>query len=346
VEVEKAPEEGIPRVPGFAQGARILSRDCRVIKYVGRSLRSFVALPAPPLRQFIDHYEGEEFDGTDYPARYGPRLLRFPIEFVELTICYDGTSYLMENERRRLHAGSIIEGEHDIRTPFFVDNCPTSNKQVHIKFKPGGFFAIFGVRDGEMRNSFFGTDEILGNQTKQLEDRMNDPLTIGERVEVLDRFFTKKLCARRNEACIPITTAAVNLIVARKGALRISDLSKELFISRRTLQREFVNRIGLSPKEIARIVRFKSVLDRLLSAERVDWFELVQSYGYYDQSHLIEEFRNATTFSPEYFLRENGKSIVKFRGMLFLLRRQSELRDPHLQGLLKDAMRSEPKEKL
>ena len=117
---------------------------------------------------------------------------------------------------------------------------------------------------------------------------------------------------------------------------------RELGVSKRTLERQFMNHAGLTPKEFSRVVRFKGVLNKILSADKIDWSDLAQSCGYYDQAHLIDEFRAATTFSPERFLQEKGKTIVKFRTVLFILK-PSAVMPPSYKNLMDETIESEEK---
>jgi AraC-like DNA-binding protein len=57
--------------------------------------------------------------------------------------------------------------------------------------------------------------------------------------------------------------------------------------------------VGLSPKSLARVHRFRGALALLDKANgEVPWTELADACGFYDQSHLINEFRRFTGFSP------------------------------------------------
>jgi len=69
-------------------------------------------------------------------------------------------------------------------------------------------------------------------------------------------------------------------------------------------QRLFLERTGLSPKEMARVARLRSVLAQLASDARADWADLANAFGYADQAHLIHEFQALTGKSPARYLGE------------------------------------------
>ena len=286
-------------------------------KYVGPFLKSAVVLPSAGLRDYIDFYSCNEFDIMQFPSQHLPSMLLLPRTRVWMTFGYNDIPYLVEQTGKNFQSHSIVLGEQNIQNHYYIDKCPKLNKQIDVIFKPGGFYKFFGIYDGEVGNDCFRADEVVGNQIRCIEEQFKDLKSMGDRVRLLDRFFAERLKFMRRE--INTTLIAMRLIVANRGNMKVKELSKELSISNRTLERQFMNRIGLSPKEFLRVVRFKSVLNKILSLNSIDWLDLVQSHGYYDQSHLIEEFKSATTFSPQSFLDQKGKSILKFRGLLILL---------------------------
>ena len=79
----------------------------------------------------------------------------------------------------------------------------------------------------------------------------------------------------------------------------IEDLATQTGFTRKHLGNLFQQQVGLSPKSLARIHRFRGALALLNSGDgQVPWAELAEQCGYYDQSHLINEFRRFTGFSP------------------------------------------------
>lgn len=59
----------------------------------------------------------------------------------------------------------------------------------------------------------------------------------------------------------------------------------------RTLQRAFADRVGVSPRMLRSIVRFRVVFDRVLGDEAPTWLEAGLEAGYFDQPQLARDFR-------------------------------------------------------
>lgn len=74
-------------------------------------------------------------------------------------------------------------------------------------------------------------------------------------------------------------------------------------VERRTLERLFRDSVGFSPKRLCRIVRFQRVL-REVRLRPQAWVDIAVRCGYFDQAHLIRDFRELSGDSPAVFLRD------------------------------------------
>lgn len=92
---------------------------------------------------------------------------------------------------------------------------------------------------------------------------------------------------------------AVLKIQAAPELPRIEALAAELHASQRNLRRVFHEVVGMTPKAYARIVRFQHALRAARETRaQLDWSEIASRTGYYDQSHLIADFRALTGSTP------------------------------------------------
>lgn len=85
-----------------------------------------------------------------------------------------------------------------------------------------------------------------------------------------------------------------------RGQLRIHDLATDLGLSRSYLNKRFDEQIGLSPKTVARILRFRHAA-QLITASTARLGPIADACGYSDQSHLDREFRALADCTPTEF---------------------------------------------
>jgi AraC-like DNA-binding protein len=191
-----------------------------------------------------------------------------------------------------LLAGQISRG---------ITIMPTGNVRLFgVRLRPTGAFMISGIRQAELMDKLPCLDEIFGNKGKDLEDAINTSADVPEMASAVEDFVLSALSHRKHAADAAGT--ACDIIAQRKGAVPVSSLAKELGRSERSLERDFREHVGLSPKLFARIVRFQTAVRQIENATEQKMIEAALASGYFDQPHMIRDFREFAGKSPlEYF---------------------------------------------
>jgi len=78
--------------------------------------------------------------------------------------------------------------------------------------------------------------------------------------------------------------------------METSELAFTCGLSTRQLQRRFKAEVGIGPKLLARIQRFQRIFWALESSP--EWVQVALQCGYYDQAHLIRDFRDFSGAAP------------------------------------------------
>lgn len=94
----------------------------------------------------------------------------------------------------------------------------------------------------------------------------------------------------------------------------ITDIEGEFFVSPRTLQRQFIKRVGTSPKRLERIIRVNRVWESIKSGAGIDYQNIVYKGRYYDQSHFIREFKEITGETPDRFFKRDLSNVKIMSG--------------------------------
>jgi AraC-like DNA-binding protein len=89
-----------------------------------------------------------------------------------------------------------------------------------------------------------------------------------------------------------------------RGRLGVESLARTLGLSSRHLRRSFTSSVGMSPKSVARTIRFHRALAATDAMRHVDWAEIAVRFGYSDQAHMIHEFTAFTGLTPAALHRE------------------------------------------
>ncbi|MBY0508496.1 MAG: AraC family transcriptional regulator [Bryobacteraceae bacterium] len=94
----------------------------------------------------------------------------------------------------------------------------------------------------------------------------------------------------------------------RGGNAGITELAGDFGLSRHQFARRFLAATGLSPKRFSRICRFEVLLPALLATDVGAWASLAPAMGFYDQAHMIHEFRDFAGAPPTMFFSPDGLS--------------------------------------
>jgi AraC-like DNA-binding protein len=157
-----------------------------------------------------------------------------------------------------------------------------------IQFRPQGAAELFAAPMGELNDHAVMLDAVCPGLARHLEPVM-DFDTPGQAVFAVDGLLSQ--FAERSEASADAALSfAVAALGRSHGLARIRHLAERVGWSTRQLQRRFKAVVGISPKLFARMQRFQAVL-RATDGREADWVTAAVHSGYYDQSHLIRDFR-------------------------------------------------------
>lgn len=97
---------------------------------------------------------------------------------------------------------------------------------------------------------------------------------------------------------------AVNTIIARKGLIKIKELATQYHMSERTLRRQFLLKVGLSPQAYAKIWQIQHVMDLLNEHADRSLEDIAFEAGFYDAAHLSHDFKNKVLLTPTEFIQK------------------------------------------
>ena len=112
----------------------------------------------------------------------------------------------------------------------------------------------------------------------------------------------------------PIVGEAVRSIRQSHGMVRLDELADRLGVTTRSLQRYFGEQVGITPKLLARIVRFQRVF-AAVQYEPSALSQVALACGYYDQSHLVRDFQDFAGDAPTRALTEMPEFTAFFTAL-------------------------------
>ena len=151
-----------------------------------------------------------------------------------------------------------------------------------------------------LTNRVVDLEDLLGGAAALLVEQLHEAPSWDARFDLVDEFVAARLAQARPPS--PSVAWAWKRLGENRGRLEIGALAGELGCSRKHLIAQFREQVGLPPKMVARILRFRGVLESLERGNGTRLAEVAQECGYYDQAHLNRDFREFAGITPTEFL--------------------------------------------
>ena len=217
----------------------------------------------------------------------------------KLAFQYDGGMVMTENGNETQLFKSGFQSQSNIYSQI------TTHQKIGVFgafFHPYALSVIFNLPVHHLTNHNIEITDLLGKEGRSLEEQIVSATKTHQRVEIISQFIENKLkhSAFNNSNLI----TAVQSIVQRRGVVNITNFCESIFLSQRNVERKFKDLTGFSPKSFARIVRFEECISKATTQD-LSLTELAYEFGYYDQSHMIKDFKKLSGNSPQIFLNED-----------------------------------------
>jgi AraC-like DNA-binding protein len=190
-------------------------------------------------------------------------------------------------------AGSVVAG---VQTRMFSRVLEGQSQVFGIKFKPGGFRPFLKFATSKLADRVVAAESILGKDVNALEGILLSSGEENEKVEAANAFFRARM--PKPDAVIEGVGRIVERILEERDIKTVDDLVDRTGIGKRSLQRMFNEYVGVSPKWVIRRYRLHELVERFNSNDEPRWADLALELGYFDQAHLINDFRSITGYSP------------------------------------------------
>jgi AraC-like DNA-binding protein len=170
-----------------------------------------------------------------------------------------------------------------------------------VHFRPGGAFPFLRLPSDELHGLHVSLSDLWGGFARELRERVLAAKTVEARFDVLEAALLARV-ARPLERHRAVAHALQEFSCG--GAGTIADFIADAGLSARRFVEVFKQQVGMPPKQFCRVRRFQRVIRTLPPGRVIDWAGMAAGAGYFDQAHLIHDFRAIAGISPgEYAAR-------------------------------------------
>ncbi|HVT97429.1 MAG TPA: helix-turn-helix domain-containing protein [Acidobacteriaceae bacterium] len=172
---------------------------------------------------------------------------------------------------------------------------------VGVVFRPGAARMFFPVAAHELHNIDIPLQELYPSEADRLLNEVCSAAGEEARLRVVEEYLRQRLM--RAAPIPPAVNYAVRQLSSAGGVRRVRAIQRETGLSHTRFIQLFREHVGLTPKLFCRVRRFRALLNRMEKGEPVSWAELAADCGYFDQAHMIRDFRAFAGATPGEFSR-------------------------------------------
>ncbi|MBM3760003.1 MAG: AraC family transcriptional regulator [Acidobacteria bacterium] len=238
--------------------------------------------PAPALEPWIQHYW---LVGSSLPSGVTQTVKTLPHPNIQLVFGAEGVQI------------------HGIHPRLFQKTLSGTETAFGVKFRAGGFRPFFDRPLSSLRGSTIPAQSVFG---PQIDTLLRDSQTAAQKIAAANDFFASRIAQLK-----PPCEKAVLAVRAceESPAIRcVAGLAAHMGMGERSLERLFREHIGVGPKWVILRYRIHELIERINALspnQEIDWVATALELGYFDQSHMIRDFRTLTGLQPEVYRRQS-----------------------------------------
>ncbi len=165
-----------------------------------------------------------------------------------------------------------------------------------VVFKPRGFYNLFGIKSSDYCKYCVTGDSVFKREVNYLWEQLNLCSEITSMKELFEKHFSG--LAEKSSIGFDLLDTIISRMNKTNGMIRVSQLCSIYNVTPRTLERHFMEEIGIPAKEMLQIFRINKAIRMLAEEPTANLAGLSYLSGYFDQSHFIRDIKKITGTSP------------------------------------------------
>lgn len=266
-------------------------------------IATFEIAPSPALAQYVRCYTLREFDTG------GKDLIKPWHASHEISIVFFFKAqpvHLMDPQTNKIVREGHYGGVVGLGTHYNGDMVFNGTYLFfEIYFKPCGFTYLFKIPSCKVANQIIDADDLFDSTIKHFYEELSSADGLTAMGLLADSFLINLLKKSNSINSKDKITFISQEIIKNSGNININKLALDANMSFRSLERQFIEQVGIPPKLFCCVSRFNQALNLKLKNPNKSWTSIAFECGFYDQMHLIKDFRRFSGYSPSHFMKES-----------------------------------------
>jgi AraC-like DNA-binding protein len=197
-----------------------------------------------------------------------------------------------------------------VRTRPITIPSGSGSTMLIIAFKKGRAFPFYPFPMAEIADRIVEADLVFGASMFHLREQLLDAPSVSWMFHLVESFLLAQAGERLYES---IPTRCVDFVLhsiihnPASGFLRES--SDQIGYSQKHFIQLFKEQVGVKPKQYLKIMRFQKAISTIERSESIRWSDIALESGYYDQAHLIHDFKLFSGFTPKHYVQRKSSQL-------------------------------------
>lgn len=187
-------------------------------------------------------------------------------------------------------------------------------RAIRVDFLPGGIYRMLGIPMHELFDSGFDALDLFGAEMRSINEQVQHVSDLEEGKNIVEKFLLSRVAGLK--AILPFDSA-MRILLNNDGKMPIEKTAQLSCLSMKQFERKCKERIGMNPKMYARILKFSKAYRLHEACPRLNWTKIAYEAGYFDQMHMIKDFKVFAGVNP---------SVIERQLLSTPLRMQKDLR--------------------
>ncbi|MFC2124862.1 DUF6597 domain-containing transcriptional factor [Bacteroidota bacterium] len=238
-------------------------------------------------------------------AIYTHRIV--PCGLMELTF-HLGDVPKVNNYQLSLPDNALISGQLN---EYYEIDVSGHLSMFSVTFQPQGAMMFFDLPLIELFNQNIPLRFLQKELVEEVESGLFKATSFSQKIKIIEKYLIRQLHENIKEHKGQRINDSIRKISQSLGKISIGELASNACLSRKQYERIFTESIGISPKRFLKIVRFQNVIYQRQLSHKSNLTTLAYECGYFDQSHMINDFKMLSGKTPSQYFRE-GEAISDY----------------------------------
>lgn len=174
-------------------------------------------------------------------------------------------------------------------------------RAIRVDFAPGGMYRLVGTPMRLIFDQGLDAYHFFGPEMNSLNNQLQDVDSLEEGKNIVEQFLLKKATGLKE--WLPFDGAMQTLMQAQ-GDASIEEIASLACLSLKQFERKCKERLGMTPKLYARILKFSKAYRLHEAFPHLSWTQIAHEARYFDQMHMIRDFKVFAGVNPSIIERE------------------------------------------